>query len=253
MPKSRNRYARAQARARYRKPRRRGGSLTWNVGIAVVAILGIALLVWTVASRRSEAEAAPRAGDPTTGAPGDHWHASLDSNVCGQWLGPAPAFETAADNPQIRVGIHSHADGLIHIHPFNSSESGTHATLGRFLTYGGWSASSDSLNLWSGADGTPVKEKNGDTCTMPDGTKQKGTLTWYVNDKKQSGNPADYRPKDHERIVLVFDPAGTKLDALGTPPNQASLPQPSDESPYSPSSTAPGQTTPAAPSAPPSS
>ena len=135
MPKSRNRYARAQARARYRKPKRRGGSFGWNMGIALVAVVGIALLVWTVAGRRDQASAAPRAGNPTTGEAGDHWHASLDANVCGVWLPPAPQFETEAGNPQIRVGIHSHADGLIHIHPFNSSESGSHATVGRFLTF----------------------------------------------------------------------------------------------------------------------
>jgi hypothetical protein len=76
MPKSRNRYARAQARARYRKPKRRGGSMGWNMGIALIAVVGIALLIWTVASRREEASAAPRAGNPTTGEAGDHWHAS---------------------------------------------------------------------------------------------------------------------------------------------------------------------------------
>src|SRR5919201_6166836 len=155
MPKSRSRYARAQARARYRKPKRRGGSMGWNLGIALVAVLGVALLIWTVASRRSEAVAAPRAGNPTTGQAGDHWHASLDVYACNQWLPPAPEFETKADNPDIRVGIHSHADGLIHIHPFNSSESGDNATLGRFLEYGGWSASSSSIDLWGG-----VHEKN---------------------------------------------------------------------------------------------
>jgi hypothetical protein len=105
--------------------------------------------------------------------------------------------------------------------------------VGRFLDYGGWSASSDSIDLWPGADGKPQKEKNGDECTMPDGTKQKGTLTWYVNGKKQPGNPADYQPKDQDKIVLVFDPAGTSLEALqttaGPPPNQQSLQTPVDE------------------------
>jgi hypothetical protein len=249
LPKSRNRYARAQARARYRKPKRRGGSFGWNMGIALIAVVGIALLIWTVASRREEAQAAPRAGDPTTGEAGDHWHASLDVNMCGQWLNPAPEFETRADSSQIRVGIHSHADGLIHIHPFNSSESGSNATVGRFLDYGGWSASSDSVDLWPGADGKPQKEKNGDECTMPDGTKQKGTLTWYVNGKKQSGNPADYQPKDQNKIVLAFDPAGTSLEALettaGPPPNQQSLQTPVDETGAPPTGESP--------SAPPSS
>ncbi|HYU38668.1 MAG TPA: hypothetical protein VEM59_02375 [Acidimicrobiia bacterium] len=255
MPKSRSRYARAQARARYRKPKRRGGSFGWNVGIALVAVLGVALVIWTVAGRRSEAVAAPRAGNPATGEPGDHWHASLDVYACSGWLTtPAPEFETKADNPDIRVGIHSHGDGLIHIHPFNSSESGKNATLGKFLEYGGWSASSSSLDLWPGSDGKAVKEKNGDACKLADGSEKKGTLTWYVNGKKQSGNPSEYQPKDRDKIALVFAPEGTRFADLGTPPNSQRVP--TDETPFS---TAPGGTAPSTvpetppPSAPPSS
>jgi hypothetical protein len=249
LPKSRSRSARAQARARYRKPKRRGGSFGWNVGIAMVAVIGVVLVVWTVASRRDEASAAPRAGNPATGEAGDHWHASLDVNVCGVWQPPAPAFETKADNSQIRVGIHSHGDGLIHIHPFNSSESGSNATVGRFFDYGGWSASSDSLNLWPGADGKRVQVKNGDECTQADGTKKKGTLTWYVNGKKHSGDPSSYQPKDKDQISLIFGPAGTTLESLsadpavGPPPNSKNVP--SDESPYT--------TAPSTPAVPPSS
>jgi hypothetical protein len=104
------------------------------------------------------------------------------------------------------------------------------------------------IDLWPGADGKPQKEKNGDECTMPDGRSRKGTLTWYVNGKKQPGNPADYQPKDQDKIVLVFDPAGTSLEALqttaGPPPNQQSLQTPVDETGAPPSG---------APSAPPSS
>ncbi len=249
MPKSRSRSARAQARARYRKPKRRGGSFGWNVGIAMVAVIGVVLVVWTVASRRDEASAAPRAGNPATGEAGDHWHASLDVNVCGVWQPPAPAFETKADNSQIRVGIHSHGDGLIHIPPFNSSESGSNATVGRFFDYGGWSAGSDSLNLWPGADGKRVQVKNGDECTQADGTKKKGTLTWYVNGKKHSGDPSSYQPKDKDQISLIFGPAGTTLESLsadpavGPPPNSKNVP--SDESPYT--------TAPSTPAVPPSS
>src|SRR3979490_1551675 len=96
MPKSRNRYARAQARARYRKPKRRGGSFGWNMGIALLAVVGIVLLVWPVAGRRDQASAAPRAGDPTTGQAGDHWHASLEVVSSGEMLFPSPLFETTA-------------------------------------------------------------------------------------------------------------------------------------------------------------
>jgi len=249
MPRSRSRSARAQARARYRKPKRRGGSFGWNVGIALVAVVGIVLVVWTVASRREEASAAPRAGNPATGEAGDHWHASLDVNVCGVWEPPAPEFETKSDNSEIRVGIHSHGDGLVHIHPFNSSESGSNATLGRFLEYGGWSASSDSLDLWPGADGKRVQVKNGDECTQADGTKKKAALTWYVNGKKHSGDPSDSQPKDKDQISLIFGPAGTTLDSLSNDP--AVGPPPNAKN--APSDVSPSGATPSTPAVPPSS
>ena len=69
-----------------------------------------------------------------------------------------------------------------------------------------------------------------------------------MNGKKQSGNPADYQPKDQDKIVLAFEPAGTTLEALeataGPPPNQQNLQSPVDETGAPPSE---------APSAPPSS
>ena len=69
-----------------------------------------------------------------------------------------------------------------------------------------------------------------------------------MNGKKQSGNPSDYQPKDQDKIVLAFEPAGTTLEALeataGPPPNQQNLQSPVDETGAPPSE---------APSAPPSS
>jgi len=87
--------------------------------------------------------------------------------------------------------------------------------------------------------------KKGDDCTQADGTKKKGTVTWYVNGKKQSGNPADYQPKDKDQISILFDPAGTTLDSLsadpavGPPPNAKQVQQPSDETPFSTTPSAP--------------
>jgi hypothetical protein len=67
-----------------------------------------------------------------------------------------------------------------------------------------------------------------------------------VNGKKQSGDPSDYQPKDQDKIVVVFAPAGTTLESLeataGPPPNQQGLQAPVDETPFT-----------GAPSAPPSS
>ena len=47
-------------------------------------------------------------------------------NVCGEWKTDVPEFESA-------VGIHTHGDGVLHIHPFSQLGVGANATLGRFI------------------------------------------------------------------------------------------------------------------------
>ncbi len=46
---------------------------------------------------------------------GDHIHAAMDIYVCGQHEPKLPQFE---------AGIHSHGDGLMHMHPQVSGEEG---------------------------------------------------------------------------------------------------------------------------------
>jgi hypothetical protein len=53
------------------------------------------------------------------------------------------------------LGIHSHGDGLIHIHPFSSSSAGRNATLGIFLDQEGLSVTDNELVL---PDGTAFTE-----------------------------------------------------------------------------------------------
>jgi len=137
-------------RARYRKPRRRrGGALGWYVAMGVVVLVLVGILVASVSANKSSGGGGrPRAANASTGEPGDHWHTYLGVNICGEWLSPVPAFEFAADNPSIQAGIHSHGDGLIHTHPFSSSEEGSNATVGKYAEYGGWSVSSNSIDAW---------------------------------------------------------------------------------------------------------
>jgi hypothetical protein len=189
MSKPSNRYARAQARARYRKPKRRSSSVVWNLAIAVIVIAGIGLVVLS------------RSGSGGDEAPalGDHWHAQLDFYVCGEPQAVAPDFETSVDGT--RVGVHTHGDGFIHIHPFTSAETGDKATVGRFIEYQGFDLDADSYELWFG------EHSNGDTC--PDG--QPGELVWAVNGEQQSGNPADYKPEDNDRIVISFQAEGQEI------------------------------------------
>jgi hypothetical protein len=216
-----SKYTRARIRARGRRGQRRGGA-TWFYGaVALVVVVGIVLVV---VSRSSTADVPPQPGNPSTGEAGDHWHAAVAANVCGEWLSNPPEFETSADNANVRVGVHTHGDGFMHIHPFTKSEGGDNATFGRFLTYGGWGASEDSLQLWAGPASAPdaTDFSDGDTC--PEGTEfagKKGVVKWSVDCKEREGNPSDYKPSDGDVVAVAFLPKSQKI---GVPPNVSSAP-----------------------------
>jgi hypothetical protein len=212
MPQSRTRSQRAAQRSRYRKPKRkRSGSFGWNVAIAAVIVVGV-VAVFLVRGGGTDASGPPRAPDAAANVPGDHWHTAFQVNVCGEWLSAQPQFEKPADNPgqQANVGIHTHGDDLIHTHPFVVSEEGDNATLGKFADYGGWSVSSDSIDAWVGPQSAPKQTEwsNGDTCTFGEYKGQQGQLTWAVDGKARTGNPADYKMKDGETLAIYFLPKG---------------------------------------------
>lgn len=67
----------------------------------------------------------PAANDSDAPTLRDHWHVAFGVNDCGEF---APDH-LSNDDP---VGIHTHNDGLIHIHPFSSEATGSNATLGLY-------------------------------------------------------------------------------------------------------------------------
>src|SRR4029079_1825465 len=140
--KAMGKASRTKRRATVRSARKSRGNLGWWALATVVTIAG---LVGIMMSRTTNADAAPVAHK-------DNWHAAIGVNVCGQWLPNAPTFEDDE-------GIHTHGDGLIHIHPFLSRAAGDNATVGRYFKLGGWSANSDSFKLWDGTE-----HKTGDKC-----------------------------------------------------------------------------------------
>jgi hypothetical protein len=223
MPQSRTRSNRAAFRSKYRKPRRRrGGSLGWNAAIAVVVVLGIVGVLLDRSSDNASGGVKPRTADTATGRPYDHWHTFLGVDICGEWIANAPAFETAKNDPGLgNVGIHSHGDGLIHTHPFYSSEAGHNATLGKFLGYGGWGVSSDSINTWAGPSfaAKTTTWSDGDTCPGGPFKGKKGKLVWAVDGKTHTGDPSSFNQQDGQIIAIGFLPSGQKL---GVPPGACS-------------------------------
>jgi hypothetical protein len=222
MANSRKKYTRARIRARGRRPKKRGGAEWFYGALAAIVVLGIVGVV-LVRSGSSAADVPPQPGNPTTGAPGDHWHSALAANVCGDWIASPESFETSAENPNVRVGIHTHGDGFVHTHPFTKSEGGDNATLGRFLSYGGWEASDDSLSLWASPTGSTTKDwSNGDTC--PKGTPfagKKGVVKYSVDCVDRAGSPSDLKLRDGKVIAFAFLP---ESESIGVPPNATAAP-----------------------------
>jgi hypothetical protein len=117
---------------------------------------------------------------------GDHWHANYSITICGVSEPPFPVSQG---------GVHTHGNGVIHIHPNNPVDTGTNAHLARFLASTGTTLTNDSLELPSGEAYT-----NGDPC--PDG--QTGQMFLRVNGINMTA-VADYVPRDEDRIELGFE------------------------------------------------
>jgi hypothetical protein len=177
-------------------------------------------IVWTAIATDDDDNSAPLR---EVSSIGDHWHAALGVNRCGEWLPPAPQFEQRANEAGVTAGIHSHGDGLIHLHPF-ASEEANDPTVDRFMAYGGWKLSSDSFTVWDDAI-----RRDGQPCA----TGGDGRVQWVVGQygkpwptEARRGDPADYRPKNGDIVAIYFLPAGS---ALPEPPDaQAALASISD-------------------------
>ncbi len=100
--------------------------------MALVIILGLGLVALSRTSR--DATASPRVGS-------DHWHAAYGVYDCVT-EGFLPSFQATLDPD----GIHSHQDGLMHIHPFNSSASGDDARFRVFFEAMGASVTETAIS-----------------------------------------------------------------------------------------------------------
>lgn len=141
----------------------------------IAAVLAVTLVVVFV----------PRSSGSPGARVGDHWHAQIAVSVCGQaiTLPPSPG------------DVHSHGDGLIHVHPGGASSSGDNANLGRFF---------DSLNLTFNDDSISTPDgklyKNGDRCS---GSASDGRLSVLVNNQPIA-NARSYIIRDGDTIRATF-------------------------------------------------
>jgi len=119
-------------------------NILFPAAMTLVALLGV-VLVFIARDQRSDL--AP-AGDPGLE---DHWHTAYNIFVCDEVV---PTY-FANDSEDDRTGIHTHGDGLIHIHPFVSTVTGQYATLGAFFNENQTAFDDDTFEL---PDGNVVSE-----------------------------------------------------------------------------------------------
>lgn len=113
--------------------------------VMLIIVLGLALVVFARTSR--DAQASPTLQD--------HWH-----NAYGVYDCTSGSFLSSFQSERDPDGIHSHQDGLIHIHPFTASVTGREAQLGVFLTNMGAQMDDDTLDL----PGDDILTEEGATC-----------------------------------------------------------------------------------------
>ncbi len=182
-----------------------------------IVIIGSVLVFFARGERSAAADEAPVANQ-------DHWHAAFALDICGE-IQPNPG-DVGPDTK----GIHTHQDGLIHIHPFVGAAAGKNATFQVFADQTGLEVSDDSFTL---PDGTTYT--NGDDCTDEDGKKEEGRVAMYVW-PPQATDATDPEivtkdiagtrfTEDGQTFVLAFVPEGAEVPL---PPSVEALANPSD-------------------------
>ncbi|HEX7167671.1 MAG TPA: hypothetical protein VF230_11890 [Acidimicrobiales bacterium] len=209
--------------------RTKGGARPWVYWLVMglVVVLGTAGVVVSRDQRLAELASSDTLTAPQVGK--DHWHAAYGIYVCDTFV---PVFTEQRD-PE---GIHTHADGVIHIHPLVRRAAGKNAQLGKFF---------DAVNL-------DLSDNEVETI------EEKGKQTYREGDDECEGKPAimQLKVKGREKVIttdiekfrfsedrmvmtIAFAPEGAEIPL---PPSEPNLDNLSDVDPV-PGSTVPGDPT----------
>ena len=233
------RAARAGGRVSSGQPR----SLLFPGILTLIIVLGVALVAYARHDRLQE---------DLDGVPqlDDHIHQAYGVYVCGEWKEPIPEFET-------QIGIHTHGDGVMHIHPHSQLGAGANATLGRFLKDARDEGGIDvelSENKLDYLDETIEEGK-----TKCDGVEDPELLLAYWPDASDTsalpeiitGDFNDFRLTENGGAITIYygdpdadiplPPTAANLAELGAADGGQSVPAPGESS--TTASTAPGETT----------
>jgi hypothetical protein len=173
----------------------------WYATLAVVCALGVFLVAF---SRNQELNKGQQAAKVAPRINLDHWHSAFSVYICDHWMPNVPLFESVD-------GVHTHGDGVIHIHPYTPQASGNGATLGFFLKSYSTNGKGGTFKLSASeikpavipSDTNPLDRKdwhNGDKC--PDG--QPGQVKFTVNGKPVKGDPSTWKLRNGDYLDVGF-------------------------------------------------
>ena len=172
--------------------------LGWYAVIALVVVLGVSGIVFSRTERREELAAAADGSAPQANI--DHWHAAYGIYLCD-------SFAPSITNERDPKGIHTHADGIIHIHPFVRSAAGRNATLGVFADAVDMTLDDDELEVPGGKSYESGETKCGD---------EPGVVQVKVNDEVITEEVANIKLNDQDHITIAFAPKGADIPAPPT-------------------------------------
>lgn len=185
-----------------------GRNLTWPLTIGGVVVVGVLLIVFTVAGPNKDA-AAPKIGD--------HWHAAYGLYNCNSFIPPLQ------DEKSDTTGLHTHDDGLIHMHPFATKYTGSGANLEN------WGKTVGMAITDTRVDARGMTVENGDKC---DGKPGKVVLKVWDDPTDTKGHIikkdiGKFAPQNFNLVTIAFVADGTDVPR---PPDAAiaALQAPSD-------------------------
>jgi hypothetical protein len=205
--------------------------LAFPLAIFAIVVVGVGLVVFA----RGESGLSSASAEAPSSA--DHWHAAYGFYVCDTFLPPL-----SDANPDT-TGIHTHADGVIHIHPFSDRHGGKNATLGKWGDIVDVDFGSDSITL---PDGRELK--SGDDCNG-----QPANLViyeWPADDLAaeprifESDFGSVRLDRDRAAITIALVPEGTEVPRPDSVPTLDNL---SDMGPQQGPQQAPGGAPPSVP------
>ena len=188
----------------------------WYGSLVVILLAGIGLTAFSRDQRLEELNSPQSKEEPRANSA--HWHVALGVRVCDRWLDPVRDEK----DPK---GIHTHSDGIIHVHPFVASAAGRRATFERYSEAVGGELAPNRF-AWPEGDGKKKAHETGDKCG-----EQEAEVMAFYNGERHTGDPSDIRLTDRGKLVLALVPKGTTYNDIGDPPSTPGLDNLSDVDP----------------------